>query len=123
RARQRGARVAEQGEDAALLHQRLGVFAGAPYVVAVVERQELELAAVYSSGVVHLLEIRQRAVTDLLAKLVIAARKRRRLTDDDGARRDALRPRGATRNVEQEEPQPGMSHCFVSLFKCTQIRR
>jgi hypothetical protein len=52
-------------------------------VVAVVERHQLDLGAAHAAGVVHLAEIGQRAVADVVAQFGVAAGERGGLADDD----------------------------------------
>jgi hypothetical protein len=68
RARERRAGVAEEGEHAGLLHQLLRVLVGARHLVHVVERHQLDPAPVHAAGLVHLPEVRQRAVADVVAE-------------------------------------------------------
>src|SRR5207244_4700071 len=83
-------------DPALLVDHLLRVRLGARHLVRVVERHQLELASVDAAGVVHLLEVGERAVADVVAELGVGAAQRRRLADDDAARADArgLRLRG-----------------------------
>jgi hypothetical protein len=60
-------------------------------VVLVVERDQPDLAAVDTAGIVDFLEVRQRAVADVVAEVGVAAGQRGGLADNDiaGVRRQA----------------------------------
>jgi hypothetical protein len=83
---ERGRRIAEQGDGALVVDQLLGVLARQLGVVLVVQGHQLDLAAPDAAGVVHLLEVRERAVADVVAQFGVAAGERRGLADDDVGR-------------------------------------
>src|SRR5262249_28417638 len=96
---QRGAGVADQRQDAALLDQDPGIVARALRVVGVVERDQLDLPAVDAAGIVDLLEIRLQPLAYVVAELLVAAGERRRLPDQDGRLRHTLREGAAPRQA------------------------
>src|SRR5262249_17932849 len=89
RARQRRAGVAEEGEHAVFLDQLLGVGFGLRHRVAVVEADELDLAAMHAARLVHPAEIGEGAVADVVAELGVGTGERRGLADENPARVDA----------------------------------
>src|SRR4029077_14617316 len=78
-----GVGIGDQREHASLFYQDPCVLAGAFGVVGVVQRDELEGAPVDSARIVDFFEQGLQSFADLVAKLLVAAGKRRRLADQD----------------------------------------
>src|SRR4051812_15141830 len=120
---QRRTRVAEQSENGLrTFDQLLGVLAGALDVVTVIDRRQLELAAVHATRVVYFLEIGERAVANVLAELGVRAGERGGLADADGGRRDSLAESrsgedGANREGRQSIPQSIFHGRFLLIVR------
>jgi len=115
-ARQGRARIAEQREDVLLLDQLEGVLAGTLHDVGIVQRLHLDLAPVDAAGFVDLAEVRERAVADVDAKVLVGPRQRRGLAEHD----DAL---GLERRANQPEQCGGKKSSHAIAFSAGTCRR
>src|SRR4051794_11434200 len=103
----RRADIAEEREHLVLLDQLPACRRRHRRLVAIVFADELEFAAVYAAGGVHMVEIRLDAVAHLYSELRRRAAEDRGLPKDDLVRRDARVRRCLRRPQSADRHEPG----------------